>query len=182
MAIVGGLALSALILLTCVSIIGVGLNTIGHSGWLTSIAPGIAKALLSTGVGPINGDFELVEAGMAFAIFSFLPICQLYRGHAKVDLIDWITPKNASKWLETFWEFVLTASILLITWRLYAGLLNQIKSGETTFLLEFPVWWSYVASFAAAIVASIVAVCCAGARLLETITGASYLPTSEGAS
>ena len=45
MAILGGLVLSALILLICVSIVG---RTIG--------------------IGPINGDYELVEAGIAFSI------------------------------------------------------------------------------------------------------------------
>ena len=37
-------------------------------------------------LGPVPGDFELVEVGTGFAVFAFLPWCQLKRGHATVDL------------------------------------------------------------------------------------------------
>ena len=51
-----------------------------------------------------------------------------------------------------------------------------MRFGETTFLLQFPVWWSYAASFAAAVVAVVVALYCAGARVLGLVTAKSYLP------
>ena len=85
MAIIGGLMLSFLVVLTCISVLGRGGNTFGHSEFLTGLAPGFAERLIATGIGPVFGDFELVEAGIAFAIFAFLPICQLHGGHATVD-------------------------------------------------------------------------------------------------
>ena len=59
--------------------------------------------------------------------------------------------------------------------------MNKMSYGETSFLLQFPVWWAYGLSFVAAVVASIVAVYCAAARVLELITGRKYMPHSEGA-
>ena len=181
MAIVGGVVLTALVILTCLSILGRSLNGIGHSDWLTALSPWLAEALLATGVGPINGDFELVEAGVAFAISAFLPVCQLYGGHATVDVFTSLMSRRVNKLLVTLWEVVLSALIVLITARLYEGMMNKMSYGETSFLLQFPVWWAYGLSFVAAVVASIVAVYCAAARVLELITGRKYMPHSEGA-
>ncbi|MCA0873242.1 TRAP transporter small permease [Seohaeicola saemankumensis] len=181
-AIVGGLVLVALVVLTCVSVLGRGLNTVGHSDLLQALSQGAADALLATGVAPVNGDFELVEAGIAFAVFSFLPICQLYGAHATVDVFTSVLPVRVNKWIMAFWEIVLTALVLLITWRLFAGMQSKMAYGETTFLLQFPVWWAYAASFAAACVASLVSLYCAAARLGEAITGRALMPYSEGSS
>jgi hypothetical protein len=43
--------------------------------------------------------------------------------------------------------------LILISWRLYEGLLSKMSNGETTFLLQFPIWWAYAASFAASVAA-----------------------------
>jgi TRAP-type C4-dicarboxylate transport system permease small subunit len=179
LAIVGGFVLTALILLTCISVIGRGGNTLGHSDLLAGIAPALADMLKN--LGPVKGDFEVVEAGIAFSIFSFLPICQLHGGHATVDVFTNMLPKKANRVIVVFWEILLAAVLVLISWRLYAGLLGKMSNGETTFLLQFPIWWAYAASFAASVVAAVVGVYCAIARLAGLITGGHYLPKSEGA-
>ena len=176
MAVLGGLVLTVLIALVCLSVLGRGGNTFGHSDFLTGIAPGFADWLIATGIGPITGDFELVEAGIAFAIFAFLPLCQLYGGHATVDIFTSKLPTRLNAMLIAFWEVVLAAAILLIAWRLFEGMQDKMRFGETTFLLQFPVWWAYAASFAAAVVAALVAVYCAVARVLEATTAGVYLP------
>lgn len=181
MALIGGLVLLALVTLTCVSVLGRGLNTLGHSGLLTSITPGVANALIATGVGPITGDFELVEAGIAFAIFAFLPICQLYGGHATVDVFTNLLGRGVNRVIIAFWEIVLAAVIFLLTWRLFEGLAGKYANGETTFLLQFPVWWAYGASFFASVIAALVALYCAFARIAEAATGERQLPKSQGA-
>ena len=75
-ALLGGLVLLCLVIMTCLSIAGRLLNTIFHSDFAQSWFGGLAAWALDAGVGPVWGDFELVEAGMAFAIFAFIPICQ----------------------------------------------------------------------------------------------------------
>lgn len=175
MAIVGGVVLTALIVLTCVSVLGRSLNTLGHSDLLKSVADGAAATLIAVGFGPVNGDFELVEAGVAFAIFSFLPICQLRSAHAVVDVFSSVLPTKAQEALTAFWEVVLMGVIVLITWRLFAGMMNKLDYGDTTFLLQFPIWWAYAASLVAAIVASLVALYCAAARILGLMTGRKFI-------
>lgn len=176
MAVIGGVVLTALVLLTCVSVLGRGLNSIGHSDWLTGLSESGAAWLIASGAGPVTGDFELVEAGIAFAIFAFLPICQLYAGHASVDIFTSRLSGRVNAWLVAFWEVVMTLVVLLITWRLFAGLLDKMGNGETTFLLQFPIWWAYLASFVAAVVASITALYCAVGRVTLAATGRSILP------
>ncbi|SEL24353.1 Tripartite ATP-independent transporter, DctQ component [Roseivivax marinus] len=175
-AIVGGLVLTFLVILTCASVLGRGLNTLGHSDALTSMAPGLADWLIATGVGPINGDFELVEAGVAFAIFAFLPVCQLYGAHATVDLFTSALPERGHRAILAFWEVVLAGAIVLITWRLFVGMGDKMRYGETTFLLQFPVWWAYAASLVGAVVASVVGIYCAVARIIGVATGYTPLP------
>ncbi|SIS52872.1 Tripartite ATP-independent transporter, DctQ component [Roseivivax lentus] len=181
MALIGGVVLVALVILTCASVLGRGLNTLGHSAFLTGLAPGLAEALIAAGVGPITGDFELVEAGVAFAIFAFLPVCQLYSAHATVDVFTQMMPGRANRVLRTFWEVVLTLTIFLVTWRLAQGMFDKMRYGETTFLLQFPIWWAYALSLAGAVVASIVAAYCAGARVAGLITGGRFMPEEQRA-
>ncbi|SPF78042.1 TRAP transporter small permease [Pseudoprimorskyibacter insulae] len=181
-AILGGLVLMALVVLTCVSVLGRGMNTFGHSDFLIGLSKSLADGLVASGVGPVNGDFELVEAGVAFTVFSFLPLAQLYGAHATVDVFTSTLPPRINRGLMAFWEILLSVTIILITVRLFAGLEDKLRYGETTFLLQFPIWWAYALSFGASVVASIVAVYCASARTIEFLTGRALMPYSEGAS
>lgn len=165
LALVGGLVLTALIMLICASVLGRGANTFGHSAWLTEHFPHLSEQLISTGIGPVSGDFELVEAGIAFAIFAFLPICQLRAGHASVDIFTSFMPQRFNQFLVAFWECVLAVIIVLISWRLFMGLQDKLNYGETTYMLQFPVWWAYAASFTASLLAAIIAVYCASSRV-----------------
>lgn len=171
MALLGGAVLLVLIGITCVSVLGRGLNTFGHSALFVDLAPGLAEALLASGVGAVTGDFEIVEAGIAFAIFAFLPICQLKAGHATVDIFTDQLPAGMNRVLIAFWEIVLALVILLISWRLFEGLQSKYRYGETTFLLQFPVWWAYGASFAASVIAGLIALYAAGARIAGLLIG-----------
>ena len=53
---------------------------------LTTVISIVGRALIPIGLSPIRGDFELVEMGVAVAVFGFLPWCQLNRGHITVDV------------------------------------------------------------------------------------------------
>lgn len=161
MALLGGLVLCLTVAVVCASVAGRGIadlaqaDTLGRGGvWL-----------LDLGVGPISGDFELVEAGMAFAIFAFLPLTQLSGAHASVDVFTSRLGPRTNHALDTMWSIVMAAVIMLIAWRLYAALGDKYRYGETTYLIQFPIWWAYAASFAAALVACIVSLYCTAMRL-----------------
>ena len=175
-ALLGGAALSFLILLTCVSIAGRSLNSFFHSEWSQAAIPDVANYFISIGVGPINGDFELVEAGMVFAIFAFLPLCQWHGAHAKVTIFTSKLPAKAHCLLITIIECVFAITLIVIAKQLFEGMDSKRDSGQVTFLLEFPLWWSYALGLSAAVVAALVASVLAGTRLIELFTGRVLLP------
>lgn len=171
MAVLGGLVLTALVVLICLSVLGRGGNTFAHWDVIETSAPGLSAFLLGSDIGPVPGDFEIVEAAIAFAIFAFLPLCQLKGAHATVDVFASFLPARVNISLKAFWEVMLTLAILLITWRLGAGLIDKFNTGESTLLLGFPKWWPFAASFAAAIAASAVAIFCAYQRTSAAFQG-----------
>lgn len=169
MAILGGAVLTLLMLLTCVSILGRMLNGLFHTEFMTGMAPGFSSWMIETGIGPVNGDFELVEAGVAFAIFAFLPLCQVSSSHAVVDIFTNMMPKGALRFLRMITEIVFAAVLILIAWKLYDGLVSKHRYGETTFLLQFPIWWAYAASLFGAVAAAFVGCYMAIVRIAEFI-------------
>lgn len=158
----GGIVLVALIVMTCVSIGG--------------------RALIDFGLAPVKGDFELVEAGIAFTVFAFLPLCQLRGGHATVDIFTSGLSDGVNRVLLAIWEIAAALAFLLIAWRLLVGLQQKMGNGETTFLLQFPVWWAYAASAVPAVVAVVVAVWSAADRIRAVFTGRDTRPIGGGSS
>ncbi|MDZ7905871.1 MAG: TRAP transporter small permease [Cypionkella sp.] len=161
MAMLGGLVLVAIILMTVISVIG--------------------RALIPIGLGPITGDFELTELGIAFAIFCFLPLCQLVAGHATVDVFTSGMGARANLVLLALWEVVLTATMIFIAWRLFAGFSGKLGNNETTMLLRVPVWWGYGAALVPAGVGVLVGLWSAYDRVMAALTG-KVSRTIEGAS
>ncbi len=181
-ALAGGLALSVIILITCFSIIGRSANGLLHSGFLQSLAPDFANSLISLGIGPINGDFEIVEAGMAFAVFAFLPLCQLEGAHASVDIFTSSLPTKYKRILIALIEIVFAIVLVVIAVQLYAGMQSKRGSGQVTFLLEYPIWWGYALSLAGAVLAAVVSIYLATVRMIEIAIGRGLLPTEQDAS
>ena len=170
MALFGGAVLVCLIIITCNSVAVRILNTLGHSETIKESLPAVSGFL--TKFGPIVGDFELVEAGVAFAIMAFLPWCQLNRAHATVELFTGFLPSRYNQILALLWEALFAFVLVIITWRLYVGTTDKMRYGETTFLLQFPVWWGYAACAAAA---AVLVVACGGGGAAAVIAGIDRL-------
>lgn len=155
LAVVGGLVLVAVTVMTVASISG--------------------RALIPLGLGPIPGDFELVEAGVGFAVFAFLPWCQINSGHATVDLFTSFLSPRVNRVIDLVAEILMTIALGLIAWRLYFGMLDKMRYGETTFILQFPVWWPFAACMVAATVTVIVSVYLVAVRVREVAAGRQIL-------
>lgn len=140
MALLGGAVLIVLVIMTCLSIAG--------------------RALVPLGTQPIKGDYELIEMGIAFAVFAFLPWCQYMRGHAVVNLLQPAYPRMMNRWIDVIADAAMFGAAVIIAWRLYAGLGDKIRFGETTFILQLPVWWAYAAGLVGAVVFALVAAFC----------------------
>ncbi|WP_424985498.1 TRAP transporter small permease [Microbulbifer sp. S227A] len=175
MAVLGGIALSALILLTCVSIAGRLLNGLFHKDFMQNLLPGFSNWMIEIGVGPVNGDFELVESGVAFAIFAFIPLCQITAGHASVDIFTSKLSVGVNRFLRMLTEAVFAAVLILIAVKLYDGMASKMRYGETSFLLQFPIWWAYAASLFGAVISAIVGIYVAAIRVYEFATGRTII-------
>jgi TRAP-type C4-dicarboxylate transport system permease small subunit len=181
MAYLGGIMLAALVVLTCLSIFGRSLNGMFHSDFFQVSLPQIADWALAMGIGPINGDFELIEAGIAFSIFAFLPLCQITGGHATVDIFTAQMSDRTNRVLRMITEVLFAAVLVLIAVQLLSGLQSKMRSGQTTLLIEFPVWWAYALSLTGAVMAALIAVYLAVMRVVEAYTGRAMLPDLSGA-
>lgn len=184
LAIIGGIVLVALTTMTCVSITGRAVITLANmrdpqfflGDWFVAVAQWLA----GLGVGPVPGDFELVEAGAGFAVFSFLPWCQLNRGHATVDLFTNALSAGANRVIDLVSETLMTIVLVVITWRLYAGMLDKIAYGEVTFILQFPQWWGFAPCVVASAIACIVSAYLMLVRFIEVKQGRSILGPGAG--
>ena len=181
MAYLGGVMLTFLIILTTISIIGRSLNGVLHSDTIVSLAPDLARWLIDIGIGPINGDFELIEAGVAFSIFAFLPLCQITGGHASVDIFTSRLSPRADRSLQMLIDVLFAAVLVLIAVQLFAGMMSKLRSGQTSLLLEFPVWWGYALCMFGAATGAFVGVYIAVLRVASAATGHNYLPSMDGA-
>tara|TARA_R110002020_G_scaffold65998_11_gene173804 strand:+ start:2911 stop:3441 length:531 start_codon:yes stop_codon:yes gene_type:complete len=130
LAILGGLALVAVILVTVVSVTG--------------------RALLFVGLSPIRGDFELVELGTGFAVFAFLPWVQINRQHASVEILTMNLSGRANRLIDVIADLMMLAIALLLTWKHWEGTLDKLAYGETTFIIQYPIWWAYASGLAGA--------------------------------
>jgi len=157
-ALLGGLVLSALMLMTTISIIGRELGAMGHrllrteSGFLHSLG----EAINSVGFAPLPGDFELVSVGMAFCIFAFLPWCQIRRGHVTVDIFLSKVGTRTNYLIDVIANALMTAAIAVVSWGIYAGMLDKMAYNETSFILQFPIWWAFAACLVGSIIFTLI--------------------------
>lgn len=115
---------------------------------------------------PIPGDFELVQMATAIAVFSFLPYCQARRGNIVVDTFTTRLPPRANAVIDAFWDLVYAGMMGLMTACLAVGTLDHIRNGQTTMVLQFPIWPAIAVCTGLALLLTLVALSTAG-RLLR---------------
>ena len=119
-AILAGLLLTAITLLTCVSLIG--RNTIGLT---------------------LAGDFELTGVVAGAAIALFLPICQWRRGNIIVDFFTAKASSQTNARLDRLGALLMALALGLMAWRTTVGGLSAFGNKSGTMMLGFPEWIVY---------------------------------------
>ena len=133
-AILAGLLLTGITLLTCTSLIG--RNT---TGWT------------------INGDFELTGVATGAAIALFMPLCQLKRGHIIVDFFTAKASEQTHAMLDRLGALLVCLAFALMAWRTVLGGLNAYSSMSGTMMLGFPEWMVYAAMVPPFVICSLIA-------------------------
>jgi len=121
-AVLAGVLLTVITLMTCVSVIG--RNT---TGWT------------------IVGDFELSGSAAGAAIALFLPWCQVRRGNIIVDFFTGGASAAARERLDRFGALVFAAVMALMAWRTTIGGFSAWSSNSGSMMLGFPEWVVYCA-------------------------------------
>ncbi|WP_310565625.1 TRAP transporter small permease [Hydrogenophaga sp.] len=121
-AILAGLLMTAITLVTCASLIG--RNTIGAT---------------------LMGDYELTAVTAGAAVALFLPWAQLRRGNIIVDFFTAKMSDGVNAVLDRFGALVLALVMLLLGWRTVVGGMNAYEAQTTTMMLGFPEWVVYAA-------------------------------------
>lgn len=160
MAITGGIVLLGLVALVVISVVG--------------------RALIWAGLRPVYGDYELVEMGIGFAVFSFLPWAHLTRSHAIVTLLTDRFGAAVNRWILVVTDAMMLAAASFIAWRLSHGMLDKFAYGETTLLLRVPLGWGYLAGLAGAVVFTIVSIYVLGRSVSAALRGEDE-PSRPGA-
>lgn len=119
-AVLAGLVMVGITLLTCASVVG--------------------RNLFSQA---INGDFEMVGFAAGAAIALFLPWCQIRKGNIIVDFFTTRTTEATQKALDRFGAFLLAAVMFLMAWRSVLGGLNAYNTNSGSMMLGFPEWIVY---------------------------------------
>jgi TRAP-type C4-dicarboxylate transport system permease small subunit len=119
-AILSGVLMSLITLMTCASIIG--------REFLGKTVP---------------GDFELVGLATGAAVGLFMPLCQLKNGNIIVDFFTARAPQNVNAGLDRLGALTLGLCFALLTWRSALGGLNAWDTHSGTMLLGVPEWIAY---------------------------------------
>jgi TRAP-type C4-dicarboxylate transport system permease small subunit len=120
-AVIAGVLLIVITLMTCISLIG--RNTIGWS---------------------IVGAFELSGSAAGAAIALFMPWCQVRRGNIIVDFFTARASESTQQRLDRFGAFMLALAMGLMAWRTGIGGLNAWKTQAGSMMMGFPEWIVYV--------------------------------------
>ena len=119
-AILAGLMLTVITLMTCASLIG--RNTLGIT---------------------ITGDFELTGVAAGAAIALFMPFCQVQRGNIIVDFFSAKFSDKTNAGLDRFGALLLALLFALLAWRTTLGGLNSLRTNSETQIIGFPEWVVY---------------------------------------
>lgn len=137
LAYLGGAVVSAVGIMSAVSIIG--------------------RSLTMYGLKPVTGDFELVEIGIGVAGSLFLPYCQAVGGHIVVDFFTLKAGPRTIKLLDQFGALLMAVMLLAVGWRTAVAAVDIKQTGETSMLLGFPIWIGYACAVPGVIVAGLIA-------------------------
>ncbi len=150
-AILAGVLLTVITLMTCGSLIG--RNTVGIS---------------------IVGAFELTGVAAGAAIALFMPLCQLRRGNIIVDFFTARLSDSVNDKLDRFGTLLLALIFALLAWRTTLGGLNVWSANSETQIMGFPEWVVYATMVPAFVLACLIA-------LHQTVFGFASTDTPEAA-
>jgi TRAP-type C4-dicarboxylate transport system permease small subunit len=119
------------------AVLGGGVAGLVAAMTVTSI---VTRSVLSR---PIAGDVELTQMGIALSISLCLPWAQLHGANIIVDFFTQKLPRRANRRLDAIGALLLAVMCALLSWRTSVGAIAVREAGETSMILDLPMWWAY---------------------------------------
>ena len=95
---------------------------------------------------PVLGDFELIEIGTGVSVIALLPYCHLMRENVLVDFFLSGAPLRVKSFFDTVGNLIYALIMVLMTWRMFYGGIGLFEADEMTLILEIPRWWTFPAA------------------------------------
>ncbi len=135
-ALLGGLLLTGIMLMTCASVIGRNL---------------LDRTLV--------GDFELTGVACGLAVALFMPLCQQRRGHIVVGFFTARASPGTVAWLDRCGALLLALCMATLAWRTTVGGLNVYANFSASMLLGVPHWWVYAGMVPPLLLTALIGLC-----------------------
>lgn len=87
---------------------------------------------------PLSGAFELTEVLLAALVFAALPLTTERREHVEVDLVTGFLGPRARQLLSAFAGLFSAALLATLAWRLASHAMGSFEDGAVTNALEIP--------------------------------------------
>ncbi len=117
LAAVAGLAIAAMIVITCVDVVG---RRFGY---------------------PVPGSYDVIELLGAIVIAGALPYTTACRGHVAVEFLPHHVSPRGRIVLSTLVGLISSALFAFLTWRFIQYGIDLRASGQVTLTLRWPVFW-----------------------------------------
>jgi TRAP-type C4-dicarboxylate transport system permease small subunit len=145
LALAGGALLVGIALMSAVSIVG--------------------RALLST---PIQGDYELVQMGVAVFVACSLPLAQIRYVNIIVDFFTTRAALHTQRVLDAVGAFILALVMGVLAWRTAVGTIDIWQAGQTSTILGIPTWYTYAGMLPGLALSTVAGLWCAVEKLRGT--------------
>jgi TRAP-type C4-dicarboxylate transport system permease small subunit len=133
-AILGGVVLLAIVLVTAANVGAFGLDKIAR--------------LFGATVSGLPGYEDFVRLAISGAALMLFPFCQLKRGHLAVDLLVNMTPRAVRRALDAASLVAMAALALFLAYWMVLGLLETRADGALSRVLGWPEWPFYLPGIA----------------------------------
>ncbi len=115
---ISAITLFALMLITCVDVVG--------------------RYLFNH---PLTGSIELTEMALAIVVFSILPIITWRNEHVVVDLLDRFVPQGLAMVRTTIFNTCIALALIFLGKRIHALATRSLSYGEVSEYLAIPMGW-----------------------------------------
>jgi TRAP-type C4-dicarboxylate transport system permease small subunit len=114
---------------------------------------------------PIQGDYELVQMGVAVFVACSLPLAQVRYANIIVDFFTTNASPRTQRRLDAMGALVVAAVMAFVAWRTMVGTVDMARAGQTSTILGVPTWITYAGMLPGLVLCALAGLWCALEKL-----------------